>query len=244
MTVWMVRAGRDGEREDLALEERVVVLGWRELDDLSDVASRDEVRARLASAVPNLSENAVKNYSAQVWSFVGRIEKGDLVVLPLKGSAAVAIGRVTGDYQFVPNAPEDARHRRSVEWLQEDLPRSAFGQDLLYSLGAFLTVCQIKRNNADERIQALARGQEDPGPLLDDAEPSGDGTSDDETAIVDVERYGRDRIAALITRRFAGHELARLVDEILEAEGYHTFRSPAGPDGGVDVLAGGRTHGI
>ncbi|MGH8972780.1 MAG: restriction endonuclease [Acidimicrobiia bacterium] len=38
--------------------------------------------------------------------------------------------------------------------------------------------------------------------------------------------------------RFKGHELARLVDEVLVAHGYVTQRSPAGPDGGVDVLGG------
>lgn len=240
----MVRAGKDGEREDTALEDRVVLIGFPELDDLAGVGSRDEVRTRLAAAAPHLSDNAIINYAGQVWSFVGRIQPGDLVVLPLKSSAAIAIGKVTGDYQYDASAPPDARHRRAVEWLREDVPRSVFGQDLLYSLGAFLTVCQIKRNNAEERIRAIASGQEDPGPLVDEFEPSAGPAPDEETALVDLERYGRDRIAALITRRFAGHELARIVDEILQAEGYHTFRSPAGPDGGVDVLAGGGPMGF
>lgn len=243
MTVWMVRAGKDGEREDTALEEKIVVLGWRELEDLSGVTSRDEVRARLVSVAPHLSNSAVSNYAGQIWSFIGRIEKDDLVVLPLRASAAIAIGRVVGDYRYEPTAPSDARHRRAVQWLREDAPRSTFGQDLLYSLGAFLTVCQIKRNNAEERIRVIASGGEDPGLLVDEP-AAADTASDEGTALVDLERYGRDRIAALITRRFAGHELARLVEEILQAEGYHTFRSPAGPDGGVDVLAGGGPMGF
>lgn len=241
----MVRAGRGGEREDIALEDSVVLIGFPELGDLAGVTSRDEIRSRLSAAAPHLSDNAIINYAGQVWSFVGRIESGDLVVLPLKSSAAIAIGKVTGGYAYDASAPPDARHRRAVEWLREDVPRSAFGQDLLYSLGAFLTVCQIKRNNAEERIRAIASGREDPGPLLDEVEPTAGGSSpDEETALVDLERYGRDRIAALITRRFAGHELARIVEEVLQAEGYHTFRSPAGPDGGVDVLAGGGPMGF
>jgi restriction system protein len=244
MTAWMVRAGRNGEREETALEERVVVIDWRELDDLSGATNRDEIRARLASAAPHLSDNAVTNYAGQIWSFVGRIQKGDLVVLPLKSSAAVALGRVVGDYRFEPEAPLDARHRRRVEWLREDVPRSALGQDLLYTLGAFLTVCQVRRNNAEDRLRAIAAGRDDPGPLVDDEELSPASSSDEATAPIDLERYGRDRIQALITRHFAGHELARLVDQILEAQGYHTFRSPAGPDGGVDVLAGGGPMGF
>ena len=37
-----------------------------------------------------------------------------------------------------------------------DIPRSNFDQDLLYSLGAFLTICEVKRNDAEKRIRAMA----------------------------------------------------------------------------------------
>ncbi len=47
--------------------------------------------------------------------------------------------------------------------------------------------------------------------------------------------YGR---PGLINRKFKGHELARLVEAVLQAEGYVTRRSEPGPDGGVDILAG------
>jgi restriction system protein len=55
------------------------------------------------------------------------------------------------------------RHQRSVEWIVDAVPRDAIDQDLLYSLGAFLTICRIKRNNAELRIRALlAAPQERP----------------------------------------------------------------------------------
>ena len=47
------------------------------------------------------------------------------------------------------------RHQRSVEWISDGIPRDVIDQDLLYSLGAFLTVCQISRNDAERRIKAL-----------------------------------------------------------------------------------------
>src|SRR5262249_43205610 len=37
---------------------------------------------------------------------------------------------------------------------------------------------------------------------------------------------------------FKGHGLTRLVEGILKAQGYVTYRSPQGADGGVDILAG------
>ena len=59
-----------------------------------------------------------------------------------------------------------------------------------------------------------------------------------EETFQDVEELARDQIIRLIGSRFKGHELARLVNGILAAQGYHTFMSPPGPDGGVDILAG------
>jgi restriction system protein len=41
-----------------------------------------------------------------------------------------------------------------------------------------------------------------------------------------------------------GHELAQLVGDILRAEGFVTTVSPAGPDGGVDILAGQGSMGF
>ncbi|MFL5386815.1 MAG: restriction endonuclease [Longimicrobiaceae bacterium] len=48
----------------------------------------------------------------------------------------------------------------------------------------------------------------------------------------------RARIRSFITRRFRAAELERLVAALLEAQGYRTHRTPAGPDGGVDMIAG------
>lgn len=59
----------------------------------------------------------------------------------------------------------------------------------------------------------------------------------EEHLTTDIERLARDQITAHIGRRFVGHDLARLVAAVLEAEGYVTKLSPPGPDAGVDVLA-------
>lgn len=55
---------------------------------------------------------------------------------------------------------------------------------------------------------------------------------------LDLEEAGRDQIAQLISARFKGHGLTRLVEAILNAQGYTTYRSPEGADGGADILAG------
>jgi restriction system protein len=240
MTLWLVRAGSRGEGEDYALTNKIVGVGWAELGDLSTVRSLDAIKQRLQEHFPDAKPSSASNQAGQLDAFTHRIKQDDLVALPLKTAPAVAFGRVTGGYRFDPKAPEQVRHQRPVEWIREDVPRSEIDQDLLYSLGAFMTVCQIRRNNAEERIRALLAGK--PAAETATAEvPSDEG---DEAAPVDFDRLSRDQISKRIAARFHSHELAQLVGEILRAEGFVTSVSPAGPDGGVDILAGQGSMGF
>src|SRR5687768_638881 len=110
MALWLVRAGKHGEREELALEEDRVVIGWEELPDLAEIDSREELDVLMNATYAGAKRNAITNWVGQVWTFIGRIKKSDLVVLPLKKRSAIAIGRVTGPYEYRPDLPPDARH--------------------------------------------------------------------------------------------------------------------------------------
>ena len=52
MTMWLIRAGRAGEREQLALENNVAVIGWEELPDLATCATRDALATLLKNTYP------------------------------------------------------------------------------------------------------------------------------------------------------------------------------------------------
>jgi restriction system protein len=38
--LWLVRAGRNGEQEDLALDQGLALIGWRQIPDLDGIGSR------------------------------------------------------------------------------------------------------------------------------------------------------------------------------------------------------------
>ena len=80
------------------------------------------------------------------------MQVGDLVVLPLKTTGKIAVGRITGGYLFRDDLGDDLRHLGPVEWIRDDVPRAAFDQDLLYSFGACLTFARVRRENADQRV--------------------------------------------------------------------------------------------
>ena len=118
-------------------------------------APRVSGQSRASAMKARLRLNSYANWAGQVDAFTHRIKQGDLVALPLKTAPAVAFGRVSADYCYDPKAPGPVTHQRPVQWIREDVPRSLIDQDLLFSLGAAMTVCQIRRNNAEQRIEAL-----------------------------------------------------------------------------------------
>jgi restriction system protein len=160
---WLVRAGQHGENEMLALDAGLVVVGWPELRDLGAVSTRDDLRALVHRAYPDAPLGRVASYVRQLWAFRHTIATGDLVALPLKTTREVAIGRITGEYQYFRDLPRTARHLRTVEWLTTDVPREAIRQDLRYTLGAGMTVCEVTRNRGAERLAVLAASGTDPG---------------------------------------------------------------------------------
>lgn len=243
MALWLVRAGRHGEHEAHFFSTNAVYLTWSGIfggTDITSATSYSEVKEQVVRLYPDERPAWQGHTAGQWWAFVVAMKPGDWVATPLKSKAAIAIGEVLGPCQYNRSAADGYQVSRPIKWLNREVPRSAFDQDLLYSLGAFMTVCEIKRNDAELRVRAMAnsgwKSTRSKAPK-DDSAVAGDSEAEASTG-VDLERIARDSIADLITRRFKGHPFARLVAAVLEAQGYSTLVSPEGTDKGVDILAG------
>ncbi|MCL9638316.1 restriction endonuclease [Bacillus zanthoxyli] len=237
--IWLVRAGRYGDQEQAALDNNIVTIGWNELGNISTYKNKEEFFAFFEKVYPNEKPKAIINKANQVWRFKNEIEIGDLVVLPLKQEPSIAVGEVMSDYEFNENMGSDIIHTRRVKWITKDMPRTSLNQDLLYSLGAFMTVCRIQRNDAETRIPAAIHSYL--GKVYSaspQALPTIEESLDDKSVVADLETLGKDQIRSFINQQFAGHRLQELVAAIFEVEGYATVVSPPGKDGGVDILAG------
>jgi len=232
MTLWLVRAGKYGEREQFAIEKNLAVIGWEEIPDLSKLEDRSELTDLLAYTYPAEKKRALSNWEAQLWAFSKRMEVGDLVAMPLKHRAIIKFGYVAGDYKYEPANPIGFKHTRPVNW-KHDIPRSQIDQDLLYALWAEPTVYSISKNDAENRFKALLSGKPKKTPV-----PPDPGAGDETEESLDLEQIARDQITATITQTFKGHKLAHLTAAVLQAQGYKLRISPEGPDGGVDIIAG------
>lgn len=239
MALWMVRGDKYGQYQETALEKGFAYHASG-APDLRSATTREAVFEHVKNLHPDGNENQLWNWARQLFALAHRIKKDDLVVMPLRGKEQIAVGRVKGPYQFRTDLGE-VHHTVPVDWIREDLPRTSFRQDLLNSFGAFMTVCEIKRHNAEERVRKVIEGKADPG---DDSAIGPDIPEPDGNGFIDVEQVARDQILTHLEKHFKGHDLAKLVEALLQAEGFITKLSPPGPDGGVDILAGRGALGL
>ncbi|UFS57635.1 restriction endonuclease [Subtercola endophyticus] len=244
---WVIRSGRNGERDAWSIVSGVSGGGWQELPDLTPYSDRESLSEAVRTAYPELSPAALANYTGQTWALRGRIKVGDLLAMPLKTTRKIAIGRVTRGYEYLANEEDpNKRHVVRVDWERTDIARSSVKQDLLYTLGSALSIFAPSKNYAIERLEQLLATGTDPGqipfmtavtlpggprPLLDD-------DVDDPELQPDIADVAQTQISARIAQEFAGHDLALLVTRLLEAEGFTATQSPPGADNGIDVIAG------
>ena len=234
MAEWLVRAGSHGEHESRFFSDNRIYLTWDQARDLRELTDRKAIRAAIAEQHPSYPPGKLANHTGQIFGFISTMRPGDLVVVPRRARAAIAVGRIKSDCRYDAKEEVIYRHHREVEWINLEVPRTRFDKDLLASFAAMMTICQISKPDTEKRTLRAAQGivgVADATPA-----PSDESASADEES-PDLERVGRDLIASMVIQKFKGHDMARLVDAILKAQGFVTFVSPPGPDKGVDILA-------
>ena len=157
MSIWLFRAGKNGEYEEKFLTDNRIYLTWQDLKiNLKDYNDRTAHLQKLQELYPSEKINTLKNWESQIYPIAHRMKIGDWIVLPSKRTSTIHIGKVTGEYTYDASNGNPYYHYRNIDWFAKDIPRNNFDQDILYSFGAFMTVCKITRNDAEIRIKAMA----------------------------------------------------------------------------------------
>ena len=153
-SVWLVRAGRDGEFEEAALDHGLAIVDWG-VADLTSATDTEAIRERVRHSDSDASNQRVGNITSQLTSFLLDMSEGDIVVLPLMNRRGrVALGRITGPYTY-QEVGHGQFHTRPVNWIRTDVPQPDFGEDLQSSLGNPKTIIRIQSHEAERRIAAM-----------------------------------------------------------------------------------------
>ena len=167
MTVWKVRGGRYGEREQEVLQEGMLTVRSTPYDnyrgasiplgDLSALRSYGDARTMVQQAHPaEQSAARIRNWARYAWYFAHEMPTHDLVVMPHQGGHHFSVGEVSGRYVHRPAEPEWS-HGRQVLWLGTNIPDSNVAPDLRASIHAPGTIHRIRCVNAEEQLRTLLK---------------------------------------------------------------------------------------
>lgn len=113
---WVIRSGKFGERDHIAIESGLSGGGWEEIPDLTPFTTREEIADAYERAHPNAKKGQINAATGQLWALRSRIKTGDLLAMPMKTTRQIALGRVTSGYRYLADNPPAMRHVVEVDW--------------------------------------------------------------------------------------------------------------------------------
>lgn len=113
VTYWTYSPGEKASKWQLCIDEGIMCIGWDALGNLSQYASREDMRTEIKKHYP--SDGNAKNDSLAVWQFVHEMKPGDVVFAKKGMTKIVGRGVVESDYFFDDNYSE-FKHIRKVRW--------------------------------------------------------------------------------------------------------------------------------
>lgn len=222
--IWGIHAGKTGDADNLFVKKNVIALGWKEFGTLDGFHTRDDFKNKYSNVYLSVSRSSIATSAGQLFRFVHEVNKGDLVVYPVKRSRQIYIGEINGEYEYKPDVDENYPNQRSVRWLK-NIQRTQFSQGALYEMGSAMTLFQIK-NYADE-VYAILEGDKELAQPIDDTISF---------LAADIENQTRDFILKQLERNLKGLPLEEFIKNLLESMGFQV-RLARTNEPSVDIIA-------
>lgn len=218
--------GRKHRYAATCFEGSFVGSGWFPADDLTGQFPnnlRDFNRIyvpRYLELNPDRKKVAAGLACGMLFTLCEHIKPNDIVVCP-DGDGNYRFGIINGDYYYVANAP--LPHRRSVKWMERQVPRGLFSEELKRSTGSIGTVADVSKHGAE--LEGFLSNEATPRVFLNND------AIEDPTAFA-MEKHLED----FLIQNWSTTELAKnynIVEEDGEKIGQQ-FRTDTGP---IDILA-------
>ena len=111
---WIYSPGEDSYKWDEYYREGKMGIGWGEIGDLRNYASKEEMRLAIIDRVDSSTSN--KNGAHATWQFANEIKPGDIVFVKKGLFKIVGRGIVESDYYFDESVENTYKNLRNVKW--------------------------------------------------------------------------------------------------------------------------------
>ncbi len=114
---WVIAAGKNAERMNNFLNEKIISIGWEKLGDLKHYNTKREILEKIKELYGEGedNDNNPTNQTLACYEFANHIKEGDIVYIKKGGSLILAAGIIKSDYIFDENRAHHC-HIRKVEW--------------------------------------------------------------------------------------------------------------------------------
>lgn len=112
--VWLYAPGENASKWDVCLSQNIMCIGWDEMGNLLEYASKKEMAARLQE-IYDKPEASFKNDSLALWEFAHEMQAGDIVIVKKGQNQIIGRGIVEGDYAF-DESFSDFKNVRKMQW--------------------------------------------------------------------------------------------------------------------------------
>lgn len=128
------------------IDGNYVAIGWLPKNDLSNIASREELYPLYKTEYPNDTSNVVIGQQVgQIARFLLEMKTGDFVITPAQDTEFIYYGIVEPDAYYFSNSLDGCPylHRKKVKWHKEPIQRSQFSVPFQNTIRSSLTVFYI-----------------------------------------------------------------------------------------------------
>ena len=155
LTYWTFSPGENASKWKLCIDEGIMCIGWDALGDLTQYASREDMRIEIKKHYP--TDGNAKNDSLAVWQFAKEMKPGDIVFAKKGMSKIIGRGVVESDYFFDDNY-SDFKHVRKVRWTN-------IGEWVTDDKHAMKTLTNVTQyTDYVDRLNLMVEGKEVPVP--------------------------------------------------------------------------------
>ena len=111
---WMYAPGDGAAKWDEFYKQGVMGLGWRQIGDLTQYASKDEMKTAMKEKIDH--SKPYRNAAHATWQFANEIKPGDIIFVKKGMYKLVGKGVVTSEYYYDDSIDERYPHLHKVNW--------------------------------------------------------------------------------------------------------------------------------
>lgn len=122
--IWCIRAGEDAKYWKQWKQDGYIAISWPAIGSVTDSATIEDFRKLLIEYYPKkdgeeATEHTHRNNAKALDDFINNMAIDDLVVVTSKMREILGVGKITGEYTYIPDDPSgEQERRRSVTWLK------------------------------------------------------------------------------------------------------------------------------